>query len=151
MNYVTALVQLPLVRETGKERIKSPDDVARICADIADLAQETFHVLMLNTRNCLVNRQIVTIGLVDASLVHAREVFRQAILENAATIVLAHNHPSGDPEPSEDDLVITKRLMEAGKIIGITVQDHVILGREHEASRGFFSMREHGLCDFAKN
>lgn len=148
MNYVTALVQLPLVRETGKEQIKSPDDVARICADIANLAQETFHVLMLNAKNCLINRHVVSIGLVDASLVHPREVFRPAIAENASVIVLAHNHPSGDSTPSAEDIKVTKQLIEAGKIVDITVQDHVIIGREHETSRGFFSMREHGLCDF---
>ena len=148
MNYVTALVQLPLVRETGKERIKSPDDVARICADIANLAQETFHVLMLNTKNCLINRHVVTIGLADASLVHPREVFRPAIAENTSAIVLVHNHPSGDSKPSAEDIKVTKQLIEAGKIVDITVQDHVIIGKEHEASRGFFSMREHGLCEF---
>jgi len=148
MNFVTALVQLPLVRETGKERIRSPEDVARVCTDLSELAQESFHVLILNVKNCLINRQMVTIGLVDASLAHSREIFRQAILENAAGIVLTHNHPSGDPTPSAEDIKITKRLIDAGKIVDITVQDHVIIGKATESSKGFFSMREHGLCNF---
>lgn len=148
MNYVTALVQLPLVREIGKERICSPEDVARVCADLSELAQESFHVLLLNTRNCLINRQMVTLGLADASLVHAREVFRPAIAEGTATIVLAHCHPSGDPTPSAEDIKITKRLIEAGRILDIAIQDHVVIGKAAESSKGFFSMREHGLCDF---
>ena len=149
MNYVTALVQLPLVRETGKERIRSPEDVARVCADLSELAQESFHVLLLNAKNCLINRQMVTLGLADASLVHAREVFRPAIAEGTATIVLAHCHPSGDPTPSAEDIKITKRLIEAGRILDIAVQDHVIIGKATESTKGFFSMRQAGLCDFA--
>lgn len=150
MNYTTAMIQLPLVRETRKERIKSPEDAAKICADMSDLAQETFHVLLLNTKNCLMDRHMVSLGIADASLVHAREVFKPAIVENAAALVLIHNHPSGDPTPSSEDVRITKQIVEAGRIIGITVQDHVIIGRTSETGKGFFSMREQGLCDFAK-
>lgn len=149
MNYVTALIQLPLVREATKERIRSPEEAARVCVDIRELAQEAFHVLMLNSKNCLINRVMVTVGIVDASLVHPREVFRQAVAENAAAVVLVHNHPSGDPSPSAEDVRITRQLIEAGKIMGITVQDHVIIGRETESSKGFLSMRESGLCNFA--
>lgn len=148
MNYVTALVQLPLVREVNKERIHSPGDVVRVCADISNLAQETFHILMLNTRGYLINRQMITIGLADASLVHPREVFRQAIVENATVILLVHNHPSGDPTPSAEDIKITKQLIGAGRILNITVQDHVILGKVTALSKAFFSMKESGLCNF---
>lgn len=148
MNYVTALVQLPLVKETSKDKVRSPEDVARVCADIGELAQETFHVLILNAKNNLVNRHMVTIGLADASLVHPREVFRPAIVENASAIVLTHNHPSGDPTPSAEDIRITKQLIEAGRLLNIAVQDHVIIGKATESSKGFFSMRESGLCDF---
>ena len=148
MNYVTALVQLPLVRESSKEKICSPGDVARVCADIADLAQETFHVLMLNGKNCLINRHMVTIGLADASLVHPREVYRPAIELGAVTVVLIHNHPSGEIDPSAEDIRITKQLVEAGKILGIAVQDHVIIGKATASSKGFHSMRESGLCGF---
>ena len=134
MNYVTALVQLPLVKETRKDRVRSPADVARVCADIGELAQETFHVLMLNAKNNLINRQMVTIGLADASLVHPREVFRPAIVENASAIVLTHNHPSGDPTPSAEDIRITKQLIESGRLLNIAVQDHVIIGKATESS-----------------
>jgi len=148
MNYVTALVQLPLVKETRKDKVRSPEDVAQVCADIGELAQETFHVLILNAKNNLVNRQMVTIGLADASLVHPREVFRPAIAENASAIVLTHNHPSGDPTPSAEDIKITKQLIEAGRLLNIAVQDHVIIGKESETSKGYLSMRESGLCEF---
>lgn len=148
MNYVTALVQLPLVKETSKDKVRSPEDVARVCADIGELAQETFHVLILNAKNNLANRHMVTIGLADASLVHPREVFRPAIVENASAIVLTHNHPSGDPTPSAEDIRITKQLIEAGRLLNIAVQDHVIIGKVTESSKRFFSMRESGLCDF---
>jgi len=151
MNYVTALIQLPLIRESRKERVRSPEDVAQLCSDIRDLAQETFHVLMLNAKNNLVNRVMATVGIVDASLVHPREVFRQAVAENAAAVVLVHNHPSGDPTPSAEDIRITRQMVEAGRILGILVTDHVIIGRESDGSRGFLSMRESGLCDFAGN
>lgn len=149
MHYVTALIQLPLIRETRKERVRTPEDVARLCSDIRDLAQETFHVLMLNAKNNLVNRVMATVGIVDASLVHPREVFRQAVAENAAAVVLVHNHPSGDPTPSAEDVRITRQVVEAGRILGILVMDHIIIGRESDGSRGFLSMREQGLCDFA--
>ncbi|MDD5676996.1 MAG: JAB domain-containing protein [Kiritimatiellae bacterium] len=151
MNYVTALIQLPLIRETRKERIRTPEDVARVCSDIRDLAQETFHVLMLNAKNNLINRIMATVGIVDASLVHPREVFRQAVAENATAVVLVHNHPSGDPTPSAEDVRVTRQIVEAGRILRILVTDHVIIGRESESSRGFLSMREQGLCDFTGN
>jgi len=151
MHYVTALIQLPLVRECRGERIRSPEDVARVCSDIKNLAQESFHVLVLNAKNSLIGRHLVSIGLVDASLVHPREVFSPVFAEGsgATAIVLVHQHPSGDPTPSAEDIRITKQLVEAGKILSIPVQDHVIIGRESDSSRGFVSMREHGLCEFA--
>lgn len=148
MNYATVLVQLPLVMEATKEHVRSPEDVLRICADIRALAQETFHVLNLNAKNGLINRQMVTVGLADASLVHSREVFRQAIHESATAVVLVHNHPSGDPTPSAEDIRITKKLIKAGRIIDVPVQDHVILGRASEFTREYLSMREQGLCSF---
>lgn len=151
MNYTTVMVKLPLVRETGKERIRTPEDVAKVCSDLALLAQETFHVLMLNSKNYLINRHMVTLGIADASLVHAREIFRIAVTEGAtAAIVLVHNHPSGDSTASAEDVRITKQIIEAGKILGIPVQDHVIIGNSSEAEKGFLSMRESGLCDFAR-
>jgi len=89
--------------------------------------KEHFLVLSLDTRNYLIRESIVSVGTLNANLVHPREVFKEAIDSRAASIILAHNHPSGDPEPSEDDLTITKRLTEAGKIMGIDVLDHIIV------------------------
>ena len=89
--------------------------------------KEHFVILSLDSRNNLIRENIVSIGTLNANLVHPREVFKEAIDSRAASVISAHNHPSGDPEPSEDDLVITKRLTEAGKIIGIDVLDHIII------------------------
>jgi DNA repair protein RadC len=149
MNYMTAMIQLPLVKEGTKERVRGPEDVARVCADLMDLAQEAFHVLALNAKNCLINRYMVSMGIADASLVHPREVFRQAILESAVAVVLTHNHPSGDPTPSAEDVRITRQLIEVGKVVDIKVQDHVIIVRATDSGKGFLSMRESGLCAFS--
>jgi DNA repair protein RadC len=151
MKYNTALIQLPLVRESMGEKVRTPEDVHRVCSDIADLAQESFHVLTLNVKNHLINRHLVSLGLADASLVHPREVFRAAIGEDGGAccaLLLAHNHPSGDPTPSAEDLRITLQLIEVGRIIDIKVLDHVIIGRPVNGSPAFLSMRESGLCTF---
>jgi DNA repair protein RadC len=93
-----------------------------------DLRQEEFHVLLLDTHHRLLRDVTVTVGTVDSALVHAREVFHAAITEAAAAVVLAHNHPSGEPTPSPEDRAITQHLFNAGAVIGIPVQDHVIMG-----------------------
>jgi DNA repair protein RadC len=128
---------------------RSPEDTRKICADMADLAQESFVVLLLNTRNRVIDKVMITLGIMDCSLVHPREVFRPAILKNACAIILVHNHPSGDPSPSADDLRVTKQLVEAGKIIGIKILDHVIIGRRSdEQMKDFCSLRETGMSQF---
>ena len=147
MNYQTAMLQLPLVREgsaTGG-KVRTPQDVLAVCEDMTTLAQEAFVVLSLNSRNKLLNKTLCTLGLADACLVHPREVFRQAITDGAAAVVLVHNHPSGDPNPSAEDIRITKQMVEAGKIIDIKVLDSVVLGR---GDRSVFSLREEGLVKF---
>ena len=141
MNYASVLVQLPLVKETTRERVRSPEDVARICGDIGAFAQETFHVISLNAKNCMTNRALISVGLVDASLVHPREVFRLAVHENAAAVVLTHNHPSGDPEPGSQDISTTRMIRDAGTIMGIHLLDHVIVG-----SNRYVSLAERGYC-----
>lgn len=100
---------------------------------------EHFGVLLLDTRHQVLRTSLVSIGSLNTSIVHPREVFREATIAGAAAIILFHNHPSGDPRPSDDDVALTRRLMEAGDIMGITVLDHVIL-----ADRGFHSLRESG-------
>lgn len=121
--------------------IKNPQDVVKaIQSSIKDKTKEHFKLILLNTRNKVIGISTVSIGTLNSNLVHPREVFKEAISHSAASVVLAHNHPSGDSEPSEDDLTITKRLVEAGKILGIEVLDHIII-----AKNGFFSFKEKGL------
>ena len=121
--------------------VKNPEGVVKaIRASIQDKAKEHFKLILLNPRNKIIGISTISIGTLNASLVHPREVFKDAIVHSAASVVLAHNHPSGDPEPSEDDIAITKRLIEAGKILGIEVMDHIII-----AKNGFFSFKEKGL------
>ena len=142
MKYKEAVVRLPLIREASGESIRTPADVEKACSDLKGLAQETFNILCLNSRNKLINGHLVTVGLSDASLVHPREVFRPAISDSASAVVLVHNHPSGDPSASAEDIRITKQLIEAGRIVDIKVLDHVILGDTQ------LSMREEGLLKF---
>jgi DNA repair protein RadC len=102
--------------------------------------KEHFLILLLDSRNNLIKDNIISIGTLNASLVHPREVFKEAIDNRAASIIISHNHPSGDPEPSEDDLEMTKRLTEAGKILGIEVIDHIIIVKNK-----FFSFKDKRL------
>lgn len=101
---------------------------------ISDGKQEEFHIVTLDTKNQVIDTHCITIGTLDASLVHPREVFRAAIKDAASSIILVHNHPSGDPTPSREDIAVTKRLTESGKMIGIDVLDHVVLGKTHSVS-----------------
>ena len=119
--------------------IRGPEDVYDACRGLRSRRFEEFHVLLLNARHEVMRRVLVSRGSLNASIVHPREVFRPAILASAASIVLVHNHPSGDPEPSEEDLAITRRLAQAGELLGIAVLDHVII-----AKQGFVSLRARG-------
>lgn len=115
-------------------------------------AQEECHVLMLDTKMRFVKDEAVTAGLLDRSLVHPREVFRPAIRESCKTIIICHNHPSGNPEPSKDDDAITAKLVDAGRIIGIEVLDHIIVGNPSTATsrHNYFSYRENSPKLFQK-
>ncbi|MCX7785207.1 MAG: DNA repair protein RadC [candidate division WOR-3 bacterium] len=117
-----------------------PEDVWNELKDLRGLKKEHFVVFYLDVRNQEIKREIISIGSLNASLVHPREVFEPAIRNAAAQIILAHNHPSDNPEPSDDDLAITKRLVEAGKILGIEVLDHIIVAKSR-----FYSLKENGL------
>lgn len=134
------------VKEPKGDRITTPQAVYDALHDAALMAQEAFIVLTLDAKNNLIDRHLVTLGLLDASLVHPREVFRVAITDGAAAMILSHNHPSGDPTPSAEDIRITRQLVEAGRIVDIKVLDHIILGRGEV--NPFLSMREAGLVDF---
>ncbi len=96
--------------------------------------KEHFCVFFLNTQNQIISREIISIGTLNTSLIHPRECFRTAILKNSAAVIFAHNHPSGSLEPSDEDIAVTKRLKDAGKLIGIEVLDHVIVtGESHKS------------------
>lgn len=114
--------------------ILTPDQVWENLRDIRDNKKEHFVVFYLDTRNQEIQRDIISVGTLNANLVHPREVFEAAIRVSAAQILVAHNHPSGNAEPSEDDLQITKRLQEAGKILGIELLDHVIVTKANHLS-----------------
>lgn len=119
--------------------IRGPEDVYDVCPGMRNRRQEQFAVLLLNARHEVTRRAVVSQGSLNASIVHPREVFRPAILGSAASVILVHNHPSGDPEPSEEDLSITRRLAQVGELLGIPVLDHVVVGK-----RGFVSLRARG-------
>lgn len=109
--------------------ILSPEDVWNRMADIRESKKEHFIVFYLDSRNQEIKREIVSMGTLNESLVHPREVFEQAIKNNAASVILAHNHPSGNVESSQDDIDMTKKLIKAGKLLGIEVTDHVIVAK----------------------
>jgi len=124
-----------------KCRITSPEDVVQYYQPLfRDTKHEVFMVVLLDSANHLLGEEKISEGTLNSSLAHPREVFRRAIIEPAASIILLHNHPSGNPEPSAEDLQITRQIVEAGKIIGIPVNDHIIL-----AVNSFTSFAERGL------
>jgi len=116
------------VGEKPQPVLKSPEDVAAVMrSKLKGKKKEHFWVLCLDTRNRLINRKLVSIGSLDTSIVHPREVFKEAVSSSAASVIFVHNHPSGDSEPSKEDIELTKRLVKAGEIIGIDVLDHIIV------------------------
>ncbi|UCG88783.1 MAG: DNA repair protein RadC [Gemmatimonadota bacterium] len=121
--------------------VRGPVDVHRWCAPtMRDLAVEEFRILALDAQNRITRDLLITRGILDSSLVHPREVFRAAIAEAAAGVIVVHNHPSGDPAPSADDRAVTRQLVEAGRVLDIPVHDHVVVGGEQ-----YFSFAEAGL------
>ncbi len=129
-------------QDSGKrETAKTPEDVvALVRSRLKGKKKEYFLALLLDTRNQLIRVAEISVGSLDSSIVHPREVFKEAVAASAASVIFAHNHPSGDPEASEDDLNLTKRLAEAGEIMGIDVLDHIIIGEEK-----YLSLKREGL------
>ncbi|TFD92536.1 JAB domain-containing protein [Jeotgalibacillus sp. R-1-5s-1] len=120
--------------------IRSPEDGASMLMnEMRFLTQEHFVALYLNTKNQVIHQQTIFIGSLNASIVHPREVFKEAFKRSAASIICAHNHPSGDPSPSKEDIDVTRRLVECGKMIGIEVLDHLIIGEKK-----YVSLKEKG-------
>jgi len=133
-------IQILTVRELGKRYSQSKTPITKIiCARdvfnlfherLKDEKQENFYVLLLNTKNQIIKEELITKGILDASIIHPREIFKPAIKSSASRIILVHNHPSGDPAPSAEDIEITKQIEKAGEEIGIKVLDHIIIGRD---------------------
>ncbi len=122
-------------------RVESVDDAAKLLRPaLIDKKKEHFVALLLDARHHLIRLSPIAVGSLSASLVHPRELFKEAIAASAAAVIIAHNHPSGDPEPSDHDLVLTKRLVQAGKLLGIEVLDHLII-----ASRDTVSLKARGV------
>lgn len=125
--------------EYNKEiSITSPSSLLPQLTELRNLDQEAMAVILLDTKNHIIEINIVTLGIVNASLAHPREIFRQAIKQNATSIIIAHNHPSGNTTPSQNDCIITERFINAGKIIDIKVLDHIIVSN----NSNFYSFRD---------
>lgn len=144
-------LQIAACMELGRRlaaRTSEPNPIIRSPEDLADLLmpsllaekKEHFLAVLLDTKNRVIRVHTVSVGTLDASLVHPREVFKEAISASAASLIVAHNHPSGDPTPSPEDKQVTARLVEAGKLLGIDVLDHLVLGDER-----WVSLKERGL------
>jgi len=117
------------LRDESLPKIDSVEDVLAQVVYMRDKTREHLMALFLNARNELLYKKPMFIGTLNASLIHPREIFQEALKQNACSVILAHNHPSGDNKPSEDDLEITKRIIEAGKLMGVEVLDHVIIAK----------------------
>lgn len=148
---ISVNLALPIMRETSPIEVRTPADCHRELSPLcAPLAQEAFFVITLNTKYRVIDRHLISLGIVDACLVHPREVFRRAVMDNASAVVLAHNHPSGDTSPSREDIKLTRQLIEAGRIMDIEVLDHVVIGTPNDRNpAGFTSLRESGLVSFS--
>ena len=129
-------------RPTGDlPAINCPEDVRRLLGpEMAPLAQEQLRVLLLNTKNQVLGQRVVYQGNVNSSIVRPAEVLRPAVMEAVPSIIISHNHPSGDPTPSPEDAAITRELVQAGKLLGIELLDHIVIGGER-----FVSLKERGL------
>lgn len=143
------IYRVSLVREggihIGRPQLRSSQDAANLLrTHLGDTDREQFIVMLLDRKNRLIGINTVSIGSLTASIVHPREVFKPAILANAAAMVLGHNHPSGDPQPSMEDRSMTWRLVEAGKVLGIDVLDHIVIG---DGSQEHYSFTDEGLLD----
>jgi len=137
---ILAIIELTKRLNVDLPEILSAEDIWKLSADFRDSKKEHFVAFYLDTQNRLIERQVISIGTLNASLVHPREVFEPAVSLHAASLIVAHNHPSGDLKPSDDDISTTSRLVEAGKLVGISVVDHLVI-----SSDNYLSFKESGL------
>ena len=145
MSYRLPRYRVSLVREGSRSSdhnaIRSPEDVFAIMdPEYENAVVETAQMLALDTKNKVIGIFSLSIGSLNASIIHPRDVFQRAILSNSASVILVHNHPSGDPAPSQEDIELTRRLVEAGKVMDIAVLDHIVIG-----DGGYASLKEKGL------
>lgn len=146
--YRIPIYQVKLVRDGSqkaeRKKVSHPAVAAEVLREYLDgVDREHFVALLLDTQNQIIGIHTVTVGTLDASLIHPREIYKAAILANAASVVLAHNHPSGDPTPSAEDRAVTRQIRSAGRTIGIEVLDHIIVGD----SPRFYSFLESGALE----
>jgi DNA repair protein RadC len=140
--YTTRLVREGVFTFPEREQVTAPVDVAAVLAAyFEDRDREEFVICLLDTAGTLIGLSCASVGGLAASIVEPRQVFKTAILANAAAVIVAHNHPSGNPEPSREDIRITRQLVEAGKLMGVPVHDHLIL-----TDHGYTSLAERGIC-----
>ena len=147
LKYCMMEVDIPMVKQPIGPNLSTPQNVVAFVPELKGLAQEVMAVISLNTKYRPIEKRIVSVGIVDSSLAHPREIFRGAIQDNASAIILVHNHPSGSASPSAEDIRITRQMVEAGRILGIEVLDHVIVGDDNETP-SYISLREAGLVSF---
>jgi DNA repair protein RadC len=154
MDYAQVMEACAAYCEVKRPAIREPEKAVEILRPFLTAAtggdkQEAFAVILLDTKNRMIGSpRVATLGLLNTSPVHPRETFRDAVRDGAANMIVAHNHPSGEPTPSKEDIDITRRLVDAGKILGIPVVDHLILGRAEPGVAGFVSLRKQNLVAF---
>lgn len=144
MGYRLTQYHVSLVRDSaelkeGSRRISNMDDVVAACADMRTLDREQLRAYFLDARNNLIGWEIISVGTLTASLAHPREIMKGVILSNAAAFILVHNHPSGTPDPSDEDTRLTKRIQQVAQIMGVTLHDHLIV-----AENGCYSFKTSG-------
>jgi len=131
---------------TSMQKISCPNDLVQICSKTLELSrepEEVFGMVTLDTKNNITGYFEVSRGNINSSIVHPREIFKRAILQNASSVAFTHNHPSGEPEPSHEDIILTNRLDECGKLLGIKILDHIIIGTEYQED--YYSFKENEL------
>jgi DNA repair protein RadC len=152
--YIATMEACAAYLTVNQPSISSPEAAYRLLRPLMTAAsggdkQETFFVLLLNTKFKSIGLPVECFrGLLDSCPIHARELLREAVKHSAHSILLAHNHPSGDPTPSKEDIDITRRIIEAADILGIRVNDHIVIGLPSENSPGYVSLRERGRVTF---
>ena len=143
-----SFLNLKVVKETSgrydvRKKIQSPNDIFNIAQNVIhanEYTEENLWLITLDTKNNITGIFTVSTGSLNSTIVHPREIFKRAVLQNAASIIICHNHPSGDPAPSQEDINITKRIYDAGKILGIELLDHIIIG-----DNKYTSLKEKGV------